>query len=122
MASTAISILVVDDDRPVLLTVQEIVEELGHRCFAADSMSMAFEIAAHHLIQAAIMDMHLGDATGLETLRRLRRLYSPLDCVLMSGDFTQEIRREAEQLGVRGVLEKPLDLENVRTAVRALAS
>lgn len=115
-----LSILVVDDDRSVLGTVAEVVETEGHRCWQATCAEQALEIAANRPIEASILDMHLGETTGLEILLRLRRLHGLLPAVLMSGALTAEIRLEAERLGVCRVLDKPLDLAHLRSAVHQL--
>ncbi|MCA9319503.1 MAG: response regulator [Planctomycetes bacterium] len=115
-----LSILVVDDDQPVLHTVADVVEALGHACFRAYSVEEALNIAAQHLIQATILDLNIGEDDGLSTLRQLLRLNASLRAVLMSGALTDEVRAEAGRLGVRRVLDKPLNLEDLRGAVYRL--
>jgi len=115
-----LSILVVDDDRTVLGTVAEVIETEGHRCFQASSANQALELATRHPIQASILDMHLGENTGLEILIRLQVVHQHLPAILMSGDLTAAIRQKAMNIGFLRVLDKPLDLAHLRHAVHQL--
>ena len=112
----------VDDDVHLLETVSSVLEREGLTCYRATCPTEALEIASRQEIETAILDMFLGQRTGLETLLELRRFQASVAAILMSGNLTAEIREEASRMGVQEVLDKPLVLADLRKAVSRLSS
>jgi FixJ family two-component response regulator len=55
-----------------------------------------------------LVDQHMPDLTGLELLRRLRDAGREWPVALMTGSPSADLTRQAYELGVTAVLEKPL--------------
>ncbi len=118
--NTMRNILLVDDDIRLLATMNDALEREGLNCYRASCPREAVELAQRHRIDATILDMFLGSRTGLQTLMELREIHHALAAILMSGHLTEEIRLEAKIMGVTCLLDKPIELGNLRRAVSNL--
>ena len=57
---------------------------------------------------------------GLSLLAELRRRECRARCILVSAFINDEVRHQAENLGVSLVLDKPVDVESLRRALDQL--
>lgn len=113
------NILIVDDDVRLLDTLDDVLERDGLNCYRATCTQEAIQVARQHVIDATILDMFLGSRTGLETLVELRTIQT-MAAILISGHLTAEIRLEAKNLGVDCLLDKPIELGDLRRAISNL--
>lgn len=114
------SILLVDDDIQLLATLKEALERDGLNCYRATCPLEALELAKEFHMDATILDMFLGSRTGLQTLAQLREVHHEMAAILMSGHLTEEIRAEAQRMAVDCLLDKPIELANLRRSVSSL--
>ena len=113
------SLLITDDDCGLREVLQELFEARGFQSFVASDGEEAIEIVQTRSIHLVILDMHMPRLTGLETLRRLKRFYQLLPCILMSAELDQRVIAEAQQLNAFSVLAKPLSLKKITNAVHS---
>ena len=110
-------ILVVDDDRSMVRTLCDILGMHGwdaHGRFSGEEAVAAF---AADDFEAVLMDVKMGGINGVEALQRIRGLRPMARVILMTAFGNKETHREAHRLGALTVLDKPFDLEDLRTAV-----
>ena len=120
-SSKPFSILITDDDDGCRETLREILEPQGFSTVQASSGEEALDIAHHEAIHLALLDMHLPRMTGLETLRLLHQIQALLPCILVTGDASAELMRQAIQAHAYSVLHKPVSRGSVLyTITRAL--
>lgn len=113
------SLLITDDDCGLREALQELFEARGFQSFVASDGEEAIEIVQKRSIHLVILDMHMPRLTGLETLRRLKRFYQLLPCILMSAELDQRVIEEAQKLNAFSVLAKPLSLKKITGAVHS---
>ncbi len=65
-------LLVVEDQKALLLSLQKGLEEEGHEVLTAICGSEAYLIGKREPLDAIILDLMLPDGSGLDTMRRLR--------------------------------------------------
>ena len=116
----ALHALIVDDDRGVRESVGSILRAEGHRPFPAACRQEAVDVARRHPIHFSIVDVHVQAEDGLLIVDELRREVGTLPLIVISGDLTPEIIARARARGARRCLDKPLDLLDLRRAVREL--
>ena len=102
------SLLLVDDDRPLLQSMATWLRELG---FAVDAMTgVAEAIAAlgkkHY--ELALVDVRLGDGDGFEILAHCREQRPNTAVILMTGYGTVETAIEAIRAGAFDLVTKPI--------------
>jgi CheY-like chemotaxis protein len=118
------SVLIADDDDNSRETLRQIVEPAGLKALLARSGEEALDILGEGagVVHLALFDMHMPHLTGLETLRLARQLGALLPCILVTGDASDSVMRQASQARVYSVIPKPVSKSVVLyTVLRALA-
>ncbi len=106
-------ILVIDDDYDVIKSLADTLE--GIKVLGAGTISQAREILEQEEdIDAALIDVMLGQEDGLTLLKAIRQADRHFPCVMMSGYSTIQTAVESIRLGAWDYLEKPLSLQKVR--------
>lgn len=115
-------ILITDDDAGCRDALRDIMEPQGFRTLLASSGEEALDIARDEPIHLAMLDMHLPRLSGLETLRMLHQINAVLPCILVTGDTSESLMRQACQAHAYSVIHKPVSSGVVLyTITRALA-
>ena len=115
MAST---VLIVDDEKNILLTLSHALQLAGYRTELAQTGQLALDVAAAKPVEAVLLDVRLPDLDGLVVLERLLALRPSRPTILMSGHATIDTAVRATQLGARDFLEKPIARDRLLLAVR----
>ena len=112
--------LIVADDQPTLREgMAELLEREGYRVHRAEGGVAALEIAMRERVHCSILDVHMPDLSGIETMRRFALRAIP--SILVSGEPSAELEREALSAGAFTFLRKPVSADDLRTNVaRAL--
>lgn len=115
-------LLIADDDGDFRQTVCEIFAPF-FRLIEAESGEEAIEVVSRQQVHLALFDMHMKQLTGLDALRQLRALHIVAPCILVTADYTDELRDDAEQAAAFSVLRKPVTRRVlVNTVARAVGS
>ena len=114
----AASILIVDDERNVLLTLNQSLQLAEYRTELAHSGQVALDVLFARPVDAVVMDVRMPDMDGLTVLAKMLELRPNLPVIMMSGHGTIDTAVKATQLGARDFLEKPIARERLLVAVR----
>ncbi|MDH3655379.1 MAG: response regulator [Myxococcales bacterium] len=117
------TILFVDDDSDVRRTATLFLRKQLLDVCVASSAPEALHKASSIKLAAAIVDVHLKDASGFDLCRDLRDLpgKESLPLVLISADQSLETRVAATQVGASLFIEKPIREEVLSLAVQQVA-
>jgi len=87
----------------------------GHRALAKlDEDPSAYDVI--------IVDQKMPHMTGVQLVQGMRDRGIPAKVMVLSAHLTPEVRQAYEQMGVHAILEKPFDVEALRSAVDRLAA
>ena len=113
----AIRILIVDDEMLIRWALGQALSARG--CVITEAATAREALAAVRAgsFDVILMDYRLPDTTHLELLREIRATTPQARVVMMTAFGTPEMLDEARQLGVRRVLEKPIDLDVATQAI-----
>lgn len=115
------SLLVVDDDRPLLESMADYLRSLGHRTETADSCRDAMLRMKEYPFDVVICDVNLPDQDGFALLEWSRQQVPETQVVLLTGFGTIENAVDAIRLGAFDYMTKPIiDDELTFTIERAL--
>jgi PAS domain S-box-containing protein len=109
------SVMIVDDERPLLELAEELLASLGYEPVGYDSSEVAlaaFE-AEPGRFDAVITDLALPGMQGDEFAERLLQRRPGLPVLLMSGNLGPAVEERVLARGVRAVLHKPLGLQEL---------
>ncbi len=122
MESMPTEILVVDDDRATRQWLCSVLEAEGYACHPARNPQEAEELLRRMEVQLALVDIYLGDANGVEFLRKIKALQPDCDCVMMTAHASVETMAQAVKDGAVEYLGKPLRIDDLLGLVRRLES
>jgi PAS domain S-box-containing protein len=109
-------ILIVDDDRDSLDSLQALLELMGHQVMGAREGGVALEAAQSWRPDVALVDIGLPAMDGYEICRKLRAMgHEPRPVLIaLTGYGQPEDRRRALEAGFDHHLTKPIDLDRLR--------
>lgn len=111
------SILVVDDEPGVLLTIQAILAQEGYAVDSAANGKAALTKLRAKTYDLVLTDLRLGDIDGLEVLAELRKLTSRTVAIVLTGYASLESAIQAMREGAYDYLVKPTDVEELKLRV-----
>ena len=107
-------VLVVDDERSILLLLKEALSQWGYQVTVAASAADALGILKSELFDALITDIRMPDMSGLELLREVKKQDESIEVVMMTGYPTIASAVQALKEGAYDYLSKPLILDELR--------
>src|SRR5467141_519992 len=109
------TVMIVDDERPLVALVEETLAELGYEPIGFSSSVQALQAfrEAPQRFDAVLTDETMPELIGTELAREIRRLRPEIGIVLMSGYSGAQLLERARAVGVLEVLRKPLQRKDI---------
>ncbi len=114
------SILLVDDEEPIVRMEQKILERLGYQVTARMSSPDALDAfrANPSKFDIVISDRGMPNMTGDQLARELISIRSEIPIILCTGFSDETDEQRAKAMGVKGFLMKPVATGDLATMVR----
>ena len=112
-------ILLVDDDPAVCESLADALRHSGHEVDRAATTAEALASAERNRPDLVVADLRLGDEDGMEVIDRLRERLGDVPAVFITGYGDAQSLSEASRRHPVEMLNKPIDLERLRNAIRA---
>jgi len=114
------TILVVDDERSNLDSLERIFQREGARVFSASTGREAIDVCRNHRVDVVLTDLMMPGMSGIELIQALRAVAPDAEAVVMTAYGTIETAVEAMREGAYDFVEKPLKrMQNVKTVSKA---
>jgi DNA-binding response OmpR family regulator len=113
-------VIIVDDDESFLEALAIFLGDHGFGVVKAQSGREAIAASARHVIDLAILDIHLPDVDGTEVAREIRRRQPETSVILISSDDSPETARKCRAASAEAFLPKPLVPEDLLAVVQSL--
>ena len=111
------TVLIVDDEEPILGILSEVIEEMGHEVLRAMNGREALIVVQNRPPDLVLTDVMMPFVNGVELCRAIKQNGATAHIVvLLMSAVPVERRREA---GADGFISKPFSLEDVESAVAA---
>src|SRR5262245_36342268 len=104
------TILVVDDEPEVLVTLRQVLAQAGHSVLIARSAVEAVRAGCAHRPDILLIDMQMEGGSGLDVLPHLQHAVPLAPVILMTGHGSADSAIEAMRRGAFEYLVKPLDV------------
>lgn len=111
------SILIVDDDHLLLSALERDLRARGLEVYPCDGPAGALELARARRPDCALLDLCIGEESGIELLRELKRELPQLVVLLFSGHPEVNDAVEAFHGGAIDFLQKPIGGAGVMAAI-----
>ena len=113
-------ILIVDDERDIRELVSDILEDEGYATRLAGNSDDAMKAVAEEPPALLILDIWLKDSKmdGIDILKAVKRDYSDVPVVIISGHGNIEIAVAAIKQGAYDFIEKPFNIDQLLVVIR----
>lgn len=111
-------ILLVDDDENITKMMERTLVRLGYEVKKASSVEAAVAILSEDPQDLVISDMYMDGASGIDLMETMRAAELDADVIMLSGQSKIATAVEAMRLGASNYLEKPVDIDQLKSAVR----
>jgi FixJ family two-component response regulator len=122
MIAQPIVVIAVDDDASLL---KSLARMLAHHGIESLTFPSAEALLASDSVQTAtclLLDIRLGDISGIELQRQLAASGSKCPVIFMTGSHDEATHKEAIAAGCIGYLQKPFGHEVLLDAIRKAAA
>ena len=113
-------VAIVDDDPAVCDSLRFLLETVGHAVETYGSAARFLAEAEPARVACLVLDHHMPQLTGLDLLAQLRARGLRLPTLLVTSMPGPSLVRRAMELGALGVLEKPLEQDDLLARVAAV--
>jgi two-component system, response regulator RegA len=111
-------LLLADDDETLCAVLSRALEKRGFKVSVAHDYQAALTAAVCCRPEFAVVDLKLGDVSGLSLMRKLLELDARMRVVVVTGYASIATAIEAVKLGAQQYLTKPANADEVVAALR----
>jgi DNA-binding NtrC family response regulator len=117
-----LSVLVLDDDEDFLQYIRAVLEAEGHDVRAVATPEAFYEAAGERLPDLVLLDIKMGRHGGEEVLAEIRKRWSRLCVVVVTGYPSLDSMRQTFKQDVFDYLAKPFSLQELRRVIGQAAA
>lgn len=113
------TILIVEDDKNILLTLSARLRAEGHEVATAQDALMAMSVATKSRPDLALLDISIPGGNGFKVAERLQgnTLTTGLPVIFITASRRTGLLEQASAVGAVAFFEKPYDVEELMAAV-----
>ncbi len=112
------TILLVDDDRLVLLALQETLQREGYRILTASNGEEAVHVLANKPVALVICDQKMPGISGMDVLKKAQTLQPDTERIIITGNTDLDIVLQAVNIGhVSQFILKPWDEASLKQTI-----
>ena len=112
------NILIVDDDLKTRKILSDILNAKGYAPTITATGKEALSSIYEKGFSVALIDLRLGDMSGLEVMKEIKESSPGTECILITGHASRESAIEAINLGVYSYLQKPYDMDQLLLTIQ----
>jgi len=117
------AVLIIDDEKDVHYSFRRLLEKEPLEIFSAESGDEGIRLARKHHPDLIVMDIRMGQQSGLDTLKELRQMNPKQVVVMMTAYGTSQTAIEAMKRGAYDYVLKPFDIPQLKVLLfEALAA
>src|SRR5467141_2708347 len=110
-------VLIIDDERPVLMTVEALLKRHGYHVDAAATASQGLKLLKSNSPSLVLLDLQLPDAHGLEMLDRIKTELPKAQVVILTAHDSLHNAIESIKRGAYHFISKPYAPEELLSLV-----
>ncbi len=110
-------IMVVDDERPIRMLLQKILESNGYTCRTAENAAQARDLMAVQACDLVLCDINMPGESGLDFIRFVLNTYPDTAAIMVSAIGDPHLADSMLELGVYDYIIKPMDRNGILISV-----
>jgi CheY-like chemotaxis protein len=111
------NVLVVEDDPATSELIAELLMEDGYRVLATGSGSVGLRLARQYHPEVVVLDMMLGEISGLDVLRELKLAQSTRDIRVVAISGSSRLLEDEQARAADATFLKPFALDDLLAAI-----
>ena len=111
-------IMVVDDDPFIRNSLKNVFDKKEYETIVCENGRKALEKVEDELPDAVLLDIKLGDISGIEVLNKIKSRHSEIPVVMITAYTDVKTVVSAIKSGAYDYLEKPLDLDRIEIVIK----
>ncbi len=115
--TTALKILIVDDEEIVRNTLHDFLEYFGHITKGVENGLQGLKALEASEFDAAFVDIKMPGMDGIAFLTRLNEIKKNIPVIIMSGHGSEKSHEQAISAGAIGFLYKPFGLAEIQGVI-----
>ncbi len=112
------SILIVDDQEGLRLTMAALFEDEGYDVVAVESGYKAVEEVKNKKYDIVFLDIKMPGLNGVDTLREIKKISPEMVVFMMTAYAMDSLIEEAIREGAAAIFYKPFDIEKIINAIK----
>lgn len=117
MSEKQITVLLVDDELPLLESVRRRLQFRGFNVLAVNSGEKALAVAREQPVDVAVIDVKMPGMGGKELLFALKEEYPRMGIIMVTGHGSFSFKEEEVSGKIQACLAKPCDLGVLQQAI-----
>src|ERR1700761_7565799 len=113
-ASERQSVHIIDDEKDVHYSFRRLLEKEPLEIFSAESGDEGIKLAKKYHPDLIVMDIRMGQQSGLDTLKELRQMNPKQVVIMMTAYGTSQTAIEAMKRGAYDYVLKPFDIPQLK--------
>jgi DNA-binding NtrC family response regulator len=110
-------VLIIDDERPVLMTLEALLKRHGYHVDTAPTASQGLKLLKSKSSTLVLLDLQLPDADGLETLDRIKTEVPEIQVIILTAHDSLHNAIESIKRGAYHFISKPYAAEELLSLV-----
>jgi len=110
-------VLIIDDERPVLMTLEALLKRHGYHVDTAPTASQGLKLIRSKSPTLILLDLQLPDADGLETLDRIKTEVPQIQVIILTAHDSLHNAIESIKRGAYHFISKPYAAEELLSLV-----
>ena len=110
-------ILIIDDERPILMTLEALLERHGYQVDIAPTASQGLKLLKSKAPSLVLLDLQLPDAPGLETLDQIKTELPDMPVIILTAHDSLHNAIESIKRGAYHFISKPYGPEELLSLV-----
>src|SRR5438034_5158952 len=110
-------ILIIDDERPILITLEALLQRHGYQVDTAPTASQGLKLLKTKSPSLVLLDLQLPDAEGLETLDRIKSELPDMHVIILTAHDSLHNAIESIKRGAYHFISKPYAPEELLSLI-----
>lgn len=111
------TILLVDDEIPILKMLKWRLEASGFKVLSAASAADAIDQVKTQTIDLVVTDIRMPKMDGISLVKTIKQDICNIPCLLMSGHGDVDMPEQARKIGAIGYIHKPIIFEQLTSLI-----
>ncbi len=111
-------ILIIDDDKSIRQTLSNYLKKKNYEIFSAENSFKGFDAVKAYHPDLIISDIRMPGMSGLELLEKIKEFDPHVNVIILTAYDDMQSTIKAMQLGAYDFIEKPLELERLKTSIK----